>query len=169
MGAKYLALGLLLVGAAVPLTAPLPATAKEYHQDYEELKLVLSVAVRVVLDLTDDCPTDPQALKSEAEHILRRAGIAIVDKGVGTEGNFQLGILAQSWRYLTDQCIDRLDVELSRQFGAPPDGRRTIAVAYYRRTILVQTNKSGMQAALRSAVSEIVTDMVNKILKARRE
>ena len=91
------------------------AFAEGSYQNEAELRLVQNVSVGIIDLVKDGCLSNPNALKVEAELILRRSGIsigstdhALLITALGWEEQFTSG---QS----LGNCAVRLDVELLRR------------------------------------------------------
>ena len=67
------------------------AIAEGSYQDANELRLVRAVSVYVEDLVSDGCLSNPNALKVEAELILRRSGISISESD-SLSGHYQLVI-----------------------------------------------------------------------------
>ena len=146
------------------------AIAEGSYQDANELRLVRAVSVYVEDLVSDGCLSNPNALKVEAELILRRSGISVTATDVGPH-HYQLGIMpVGSERKLEGgqslgSCSVTMHLEMWR-FAKVPEGHEALITAYEADVILIG-NKAGMQERLRTEVSETVSDLANEILKAR--
>ena len=143
------------------------AEAKGAYQNDNELKLVKTIGISVINDVTGNCLSNPHSLQTEAELIFRRSRIAVKDYS-GTPGAFFVSIevhgseLDQS---LGASCAISLRVELAR-FAPMPEGHLALVTGYFNGADVVWA-KSELQERVRSRVSEIATDLANEILKAR--
>ncbi len=137
-------------------------------QNTEELRLVKGLKVQVVDAVKDDCLANPNALKVEAELIVRRSEITVLQSRQ-TEVDPKRGLLtitATGAELTPTGCVVNLDVQLTRAINAP-EGHIAVVEVYRRAELLYGYNKPQTQEALRSSVSEIVSDLANEILKAR--
>lgn len=140
------------------------------YQNEAELSLVREVSVHVKDDVVDGCLANPNALKVEAELILRRSGITIIEGW--RKGMHLLLVSAQGWEIKTTgqtpfgACAVTIDLDLSRSVTAP-EGHSGFIIAYENAGLFIGYTKPEMQEALRNIISEIVSDLANEILKAR--
>jgi hypothetical protein len=153
---------LVLVIAVVAFSTS--ASAEDAYQDFFELRLVRDIYVFLEDGVSDGCLSNPNALKVEAELVLRRSGI-VLSNPTETE-HHGLEIRPLGYELGTGACVVRLDVSLRRTSRAP-EGHPVIIDAYKNGELLSSDTKPGMQEGLRAAVSEIVSDLANEILKAR--
>lgn len=147
------------------------AFAKGSYQSDDELGLVKSVLVVVEDNTKDGCLPQPNALKTEAELILRRSGIAVVEQRTGTYGEYTLVITPFGFETYSRSeqglgCTVNLGVELWR-VGKAPEGHGVVMEAYVIGGILVGGDGEAMADRLRTATNEFVTDLANEILKSR--
>ena len=160
---------LVLVIALVAFSTP--AFAEGSNQSEAELRLVRSVLVYIIEDqVTDGCLSNPNALKVEAELILRRSGISVTATDLDPH-HYQLEILPVGWERKLEggqslgSCSVKMHLEMWR-FAKVPEGHEALITAYEADVILIG-NKAGMQERLRTEVSETVSDLASEILKAR--
>jgi hypothetical protein len=147
------------------------AFAQGGYKHVDELRLVRSVLVYVIEDqVTDGCLSNPNALKVEAELILRRSGISVTATDLDPH-HYKLGIMPVGWERKREggqslgSCSVQMHLEMWR-FAKVPEGHEALTTAYETAVLLVG-NKDGMQERLRTEVSEIVSNLANEILKAR--
>ena len=142
------------------------AFAKGSYQDENELRLVRAVLVVIEDGVKDGCLSNPNALKVEAELILRRSGISLSK----SDPYYSLVIRPYGWEIKSEGgqpigCVVVLDINLWRSTRVP-EGHAALITAY-RKNGLISGSKSWIQENLRTSVSEIVSDLANEILKAR--
>jgi hypothetical protein len=138
------------------------------YQSADELKLVREVVVFLGDHVTDGCLAQPNVLKVEAELILRRSGITVVERVTGDPARTHLLTIEAFGRQTEGSydCLAGLQIQLVR-FTPMPEGHVAKVTAYEAQSISLTPNKPAMQDQLRSNVSEWITDMANEILKAR--
>ncbi len=137
------------------------AFAEGQYQDEEELRLVRVISVQVYDVVRGGCLSNPDALKTEAELVLRRSGFSIADTGfrLYLEPNgFEIG--QRGW------CLVALEVDLVR-WVLTPEGHYALAIAYEKSVLFSGLSKPETQEYLRDTVSEFVSDLANEILKAQ--
>ena len=145
----------LLLALAVLLLLTTPAAAQFY--DERQLAKVEAVGVIVGDYLGDGCLPQPNALKVEAELILRRSGIKVAR-------GHTLDISATGFA-ISGGCTASLRVALWR-FETLADGTNGLVES----SSMGSTHsgpKGGFQQQLREAVNAAVTALANEILKAR--
>ncbi len=142
------------------------AFAEGSYQDVDELRLVRAVSVTIRDQVKDGCLSSPNALKVEAELILRRSGISITDRK--SLSDYQLGVVpfGAELKPPRGTCAVVLRVHLWR-FARAPEGHSALIIAYENGTLLSGYTKSEMQENLRASVSKFVSDLANEILKAQ--
>ena len=163
---KHLALVIAL--AAFSTSAFAEGTSS---QNADELRLVRSISVYIEDHVRDGCLSNPNALKVEAELILRRSEISIAEHDPPGQ-RYQLVIAPYGGGSKTEggqglgHCLVALRVELWR-WARVPEGHAALVIAYRKSFLLTGYTKSRMQGELRTTVSEIISDLANEILKAR--
>ena len=147
------------------------ASAEGGYQSEAELRLVRSVLVYVIEDqVTDGCLSNPNALKVEAELILRRSGISVTASDLDPR-HYQLEIMPVGWERKLEggqslgSCSVAMHLEMWR-FAKIPEGHEALTTAYETGVLLIG-NKDGMQERLRTQISEFVSDLANENLKAQ--
>lgn len=128
-----------------------------------ELKLVREVRVHMYDQVADGCLPNPKALKVGAELILRRAGIAVADD----IAPYVLLLHPLGFEQASGICAFRFDVELYR-YTEVPEGHRALVSAFRDQFLGTHLTKSEMQNALRTLVTEMVSELANEIQKARQ-
>ncbi len=134
-------------------------------QNADELRLVRSISVYIEDHVRDGCLSNPNALKVEAERILRRSGISVTD----FDPHYQLGIAPFGWDTVgqpSGSCSVTMRLELWR-FVKVSEGHLALVIAYEAGFLVTGYTKAAMQEHLRTKVSEIVSDLANEILKAQ--
>ena len=143
------------------------AFSEGMYQDDDELRLVRAVLVVIEDDVRDGCHSNPNALKVEAELILRRSGISLSESA-----HYRLsiapfgGALKSAGGQSMGGCVATLRLELGR-FAQVPEGHAALIIAYRDEVLWTGHTKSAMREALRTSVSELVSEIANEILKAR--
>ncbi len=154
----------LMPALAVLLLLTPAAVAQSYST--EQLTKVEVVEVTVRDNVDEGCLPQPNALKVEAELILRGAGIKVVESG---GFDFRIGailrIRAVAFEVGSASCTARLDVD-SWRFDELTDGTG-VRIFTSEHGGLYTGSKEGFQQQLREAVNEMVTALANEILKAR--
>ena len=141
------------------------AFAEGSYQSADELRLVRAVSVEIRDSVTDGCLSNPNALKVEAELILRRSNVLVSEEVL----DYQLDINATGWeigRPPTGACVVMLQVALWR-FAKVPEGHSALILTYDKGFLLLDDTKTATQDRLRTLVSEFVSDLANEILKAQ--
>jgi hypothetical protein len=147
------------------------ALAQGSYQDENEIGLLQQVYVTVYDEVTDGCLPQPDALKAEAELVLRRSGISMFDGEPGQfraiNGKYALDISVVGFGSITrdETCAFRLDLDLYR-YAVVPEGHLALIWAY-RSAGVGSFRKTEMQEQLRSATSGATADLASAILKAR--
>ena len=141
------------------------AFAEGAFQVEDELRLVQGVLVSVGGE-EEGCLPNLNALKVEAELILRRSGISLSK----SDPYYSLVIGPYGWEIKGEGgqplgCVVVLDVNLWLSTRVP-EGHAALITAYMRNG-LISGSKSWIQENLRTEVSEIVSDLANEILKAQ--
>ena len=152
---------LALVIALVAFSAS--ALAQGQFADPPELRLVRGIAVWVFDFVDDGCLPNPNSLEVEAELILRRSNISILKRTQMT--GFNLYISAVGFEVTPGTCVVSIEINLYR-FASVPEGHSVMAHSFSRGSLFTRA-KSSVQDRLRSYVSEEVSDLANRILKAR--
>lgn len=149
----------LALALFIGLIAATPASAQFFSKP--QLAKVTEVYVFVGDDVTDGCLPQPNALKIEAELVLRRSGIKITENEfAGTTYSISPVGFA-----IKGGCAAGLHFQLYK-FDRLKDGTAGLVEASSVVNLLVGP-KSGFQQQLREAVSENITALANQILKAR--
>jgi hypothetical protein len=148
--------------AAVLLFAASPAGAQYY--DPSQLAKVKEVHVAVDDGVEDGCLPQPNALKVEAELILRRSGIKVVPSRTQLQHNLDIFVIGYAWG---GGCIASVSLEFYRSEKLS-DGRRALVLAFQRET-LSSGPKDDFQQRLREVVNRNATVLANEILKARQK
>ncbi len=145
------------------------AFAEEWFQNAVELRLVQGVHVDIEDRVKDGCLLSPDVLKVEAERILRRSGITIVSwRHYGPIHWLSIRAWAET-KYedgrATGACSISLLARLYSYYADPPHVESELV--YMDGLLLTSAKAAQTQEALRAAVSEIVSDLANEILKAQ--
>ncbi len=150
----------------------LPQAARAQYLDRKQLARVeeVSVAVSVPADMKGGCLPSPNVLKPnvlkvEAELILRRSGITVVNNEIPVREHFVDITLTGGELTSTPSCIGNLEVLVSR-FETLLEGSSGAVTAFQRARVLFGP-KADFQKQLRNFVNEAVTELANEILKAR--
>jgi hypothetical protein len=130
--------------------------------DEEQLPKVQAIQVAVDADAGTGCLDNPEALKTEAELVLRQSGIKVVED---YSGHF-LGITSTGFA-LTDGCVATIRLQIYN-FEALADGTFPLVEAA-NQSGLYKGPKGGFPQQLREAVNEFVSELANEILKARQK
>ena len=158
---------LALIVALVALSTS--AFAQGQFADPPELRLVRGINVWVSDDVEDGCLRNPNSLEVEAELILRRSNISILKPTQMMTGfNLIISLLGYEITYgegPSGICVVSMDIVLYR-FASVPEGHSVMAHSFSRGSLFTGA-KSAMQDRLRSYVSEHVSDLANRILKAQ--
>ena len=143
------------------------AFAEGAYQDENELRLVRAVSAFVHDQVIDGCLSNPNALKVEAELILRRSGIRLSKSD--PYYRLQISPIGKELKSKSGQglgsCVVAMQFKLWR-VAQVPEGHPALIIAYENGVFLVGS-KSEMQEDLRTSVSEFVSDLANEILKAQ--
>ena len=148
--------------AAVLLFAASPAVAQYYNE--AQLAKVKEVHVAVQDSVGDGCLPQPDALKVEAELILRRAGIKVAPSWTPASHSLSIWGVGYAWG---GGCTVVLIDEMFR-FESLSDGTLGSVLAA-RFNSMWSGSKDRSQSQLRETVNEHVTALANEILKARQK
>jgi hypothetical protein len=161
---------LVLVIALAAFSAS--AFAEGSRQNEAELRLVRAISVNIDDQVMDGCLSNPDALKVEAELVLRRSGISITETYLLIEQHYALTItplgreLRRAGGESIGSCVAMLELTLWR-VAQLLEGHPALITAYKNGILLTGYSKSNMQEELRTSVSEYVSDLANEILKAQ--
>ena len=145
------------------------ASAEGVYQNTDELRLVQSISVRVSDRVVDGCLPNPNALKTEAELVLQQSGIKVTDEPSERDYRILIAAAGREIKLPGSQvglCIATLDVNMAR-FIPTPEGHLAAVWAYKLGALVGGASKAESQENLRTAVSQIVGDLADEILKAR--
>ena len=166
-------ISVVAVVAAVALTGPPSAQAQ--FADPNQLARVESIIVAEAMDFSSDphsCLPDKGTLQTEAELVLRRAGVPVgpslrAHRFVLTTAVVSIPALCavsthfDLWRF--EDVVD----SAALTSGNAPATSLGMVVAFFRGG--VQTDQpAAMRAGLREAVNAAATQLANEILKARQ-
>ena len=144
-----------------------PAFAEGSYQNADEIRLVRAVWAYVHDQVIDDCLSNSNALKVEAELILRRSGIRLSKSDPFYR--LQISPFGKELKSKSGEglgtCVVAMQFKLWR-VAQVPEGHPALIIAYENGVFLVGS-KSEMQEDLRTSVSEFVSDLANEILKAQ--
>lgn len=152
----------IAISLFVLLLLATPANAD--YLDESQLRKVSAVFVSVNDGVINGCLPEPNSLKVEAELILRRSGIKVVEADEGHPHN--LVITGAGGGIQTRLCAVTLEVALSR-FEDLKDGSAGLVISSYARRLPFD-RKPGFQMKLREVVIEQASRIANAILKARQ-
>lgn len=152
-----------LAWAAILLMAS-PVTAAAQYVDVDQLPKVSAVYVSVSDNVKGGCLPQPNALKVEAELILRRSGIKVVD--LHAAGRHRLDINTIGFADSKYRCVVSFAFELYR-FETLSDKSLGLILSASTSGVLANS-KSKTQQALRETVNQYTTKLANEILKARQ-
>jgi hypothetical protein len=158
---KHLALVIALAALSTS------AFAEGAYQNEAELRLVQNVSVKILDEVKDGCLSNPNALKVEAELILRRSGVRV--DGANVMSVLLISVIGWEMRTANQRlgkCVVHTNVDLYRLTQAP-EGHETLAAAYRQYVPLAGATKLETQEETRASVSEVVSDLANEILKAQ--
>lgn len=138
----------------------------QWPHNENELRLVSGISVLLSDEVKRGCLKNPNALKVEAELVLRRSGISVADSAP-----YYLVIAPLGWEMMrgeqpTGECVVTMRLQLVR-YEKVFQGHSAIILVYDKSYLLTGHSKSEMQERLRAQVSETVSDLANEILKAR--
>lgn len=150
---------------AVTMLSISPAWAAG-HIGKSELALVEIIHVNVLDEVIGGCLPNSKALEAEAGLILRRSDIAVSDRPLSLGPNLIISAVGYALQN-GEGCVVALYIELST-VRFMPQGHAGLVVSFDAAD-LFSGPKHAMQALLREAVSENVTELANQILKARRQ
>jgi hypothetical protein len=136
-------------------------------QNIGQLGKVTAINVVVNDGVKDGCLPRPHTLRNDAELILRRSGITVVESGdVSTIPKHTLRIDAVGFAIIGG-CTTSLTILLSR-YEKLDDG--SVGEVYAARTSSIFAGPHDrMTLQLREAVNETVSNLADKILKARQK
>lgn len=145
----------------------LPVSDARARNFLDAARLAKVVAINVIVEdlVKDGCLPRPDALKSEAELILRRSGIQVLDDAQRDRETLVLSPLGNVLSGGSDICVVTLEVNLVRYEYLSDESSGL--VMRFASTGLNWGPKAGSQERLRTVVNKIVTDLTNEILKAR--
>jgi len=153
--------------AVVLLVSPAAAQGSPPQSQFAKVK---SIQVTVADKVADGCLPQPNTLKVEAELILRRSGIAVVETGDGFPHRLRIAAVGAEIKQggtRTGGCAGGYVHELFRhEYLSDGSIGLTQAVSVLGYAI---KQKSDFQEQLRKAVNENVTMFANEILKARQK
>ena len=127
-----------------------------------QLVKVEAVKVKVEETVAGGCLDNPDVLKTEAELVLRRSGIKVVED---TSGHY-LNITVISNAITADACAASLDLQVYG-FETLTDGTLGLVEATSQ-SGLHSGPKGGFPQQLREQVNAKVSKLANEILKARQ-
>jgi len=141
-----------------------PAMGQDFVA-HEQLRKVKVVRVVVTDNLGNGCVPQPHVMKIEAEQILRRSGIILVETNDRSPHYLDI-----SWLGATPSmhvCATGVTISLQR-FELLPDKSVGNVQAYFSRHFLSDL-KINFQQRLRETVGRHVNLLANEILKAREK
>ena len=140
-------------------------SASAYFYSEDQLPYVEEVVVSVADDVRDGCLPQPTTLKTEAELILRRSGIKVLDEETPRSHKLLINPIGQ----LTSNGISCFGGQMIQIFRWEKlfNGTAGLVLSSNRTTTLVGP-KSGFGQYLREDVNEAVSELANEILKARQ-
>ena len=158
--------------SAMALLATTPAMSAMLNED--EGAPIKGVVVVVTDQVKDGCLPQPNALKVQAELILRRSGIEVLqneETGLGPlaflSPTLQITALGYSFPN-SSSCVVSLSSQVFRlRSQLQPEGHSGHILVYEAQKLLGGP-KAGMQSRLRETVSQHVSDFANELLKARQ-
>jgi hypothetical protein len=127
-----------------------------------QLAKVEAVKVAVEANVTGGCLDNPDVLKTEAELVLRRSGIKVVEDNSGHYLTIEVAGYA-----IIGGCSARYDVQ-TVDYEALTDGTAGVVLAAQMGG-LRSGPKGGFPQQLREAVNEEVAELANETLKARQQ
>jgi hypothetical protein len=145
-----------------------PAAADGAYQDAGELRLVRQIEVSVDAEPNGNCLSQPASLKADAELVLRRSKIVVVNKGSSEKGSYLLTLIVDGFEISEQQpemCVITIEIQLTR-FALMPEGHYSAVLAYVGGGQMFW-EKADVMDRLRSRVSNVATDLANEILKAQ--
>lgn len=159
----------LIVATAVflSLAISLPAAASSFTVE-PELARVQSLTVSVQDNVRDGCLPDPDALKTEAELVLRQSDLKVLDESdaaADPESKYSVFLTALGYKTPQGLCIVSFSAEVWR-FSFLKEGHGAPVVAFQWGTLL--SGPTGdMQSRLREQAHIAASEIANEILKAR--
>ncbi len=138
--------------------------ARAQYFGKDQLGKVIEVQVVIDGEVKDDCLPQPASLKTEAELVMRRSGIKVVDKETLESHTLEVNFTG---RQLAEgaTCLAYLRLEIWR-FEDIDDGTTGLVLASTD-AVLLTGPKAGFQLQLREQVNGKATALANEILKAR--
>lgn len=152
----------IAISLAALVLSNVPALAQGYFSS-DQLPKVKAVFVLVEDGVSGGCLPSANVLKVEAELVLRRSGIAVLDTQTGNP--HVLDITTNGFA-IRGGCTGKLDIALWR-FERLVDGTSGLVEAASVGGIVADANDK-FQQHLREVVNESVSRIANEILKARR-
>jgi len=154
------------------LVLPQAAQAQAEYYDQIQLRKVKEIYVDVQTAPLFDaaivekgCLTSQDALKVEAEQILRNSGITVTDE-LKRENHFLLiEPLGSSVSNSSDTCFGNIRVSLIQEETLSDGTVGQVGLAYYGTPLI--GSKSGFEELLRDYVNRATTILALKILQAR--
>ena len=125
------------------------------------LAKVVAVQVEVEADVIDGCLDNPDVLKTEAELVLRRSGIKVVEDNSGIF--LTIEVIAQA---ITGGCSAHIGLQ-TYGFEALTDGTFGLVTAADQGGVRWGP-KGGFHHQMRETVNAAASKLANEILKARQ-
>lgn len=161
MKIKAIALAVFAAG----LFASSSASAELFYGKYQ-LRYVEEVFVFVHDAVEGGCLPRPNTLKVEAELILRRSGIKVLEEATQRSHTLQIGPIGGPTTSYANACFGALQIKLFRAERLR-DGTVGLVKASDWVSAHIQP-KPVFEQQLRETVNEAVTGLANEILKARQ-
>ena len=162
----------LLPAAAILALLILPQAARGQAQlfDEDQLAKVVDIEIFVEYDAQDDCLPSPRLLEVEAELVLRRLGITVVDRESYVAHKLLIKVAGEQIN--TRRCAASIVAQLVRldtlDTGTVDGVKESGFVLAYQSLLGIQSGpKPGFHHQLRNSVNDIVTELALEILKAR--
>ena len=150
---------------ATALLLLLPHTASGQFTSSGQLSRVSAVQVSVADDLDNaNCISNAYSLKAEAELVLQRSGIGVVDE-LRLHNNHRLLIGLSGFQIRQRLCVVHFELQLFR-YERLLDSSRGLVLSFLTSGTLAGTGLD-MMSRLRNSVNEAATVLANEILKAR--
>ena len=130
--------------------------------DEDQLPKVQAIKVTVAEDAGKGCLDNPEALKTEAELVLRQSGIKVVEDNSG----HYLAITVIGFA-MTEGCVAYINLQ-TYDFETLADGTLGLVEADNQGT-LSKGSKGGFPQQLREQVNKMASKLANNILKARQQ
>jgi hypothetical protein len=130
--------------------------------DEDQLPKVQAIQVAVDADAGTGCLDNPEALKTEAELVLRQSGIKVVEDDSGHYLTIEVIGFA-----ITEGCVAHISLQ-TYDFETLADGTFGLVEAANQGT-LSKGPKGGFPQQLRETVNGDVSALANEILKARQK